>query len=188
MNYHPLTQKIKQLLIENKCRFETFEHTPVRTSEDAAKVRTGYTLSQGAKALILRVKRNPNSFTKPHPNPDLIEVDPLLKGEGILTKFVMLVIPGDKRFDKQKVQILLNTKDIRFATEEEVAEITGGVLVGGVPPFGNFFGLKVYADPQILQNEKIIFNAGDRSYSIAMLAEDYQKIVKPEIVNIIQSP
>ncbi len=57
MSYHPLTEKIKQILTENNFEFETFEHEPVRTSEEASKIRTGFTIDQGAKAIIVRVKK-----------------------------------------------------------------------------------------------------------------------------------
>src|SRR5689334_111597 len=107
MQYHKVVEKIKSVLTENSVWFETFEHEPVRTSEDAAKVRTGYSLSQGAKALIVRVKE--------------------VNGEKY---FSMIVIPGDKKFDTDKVKKLFNAKDIRFASEGEVKEITGGVLPG----------------------------------------------------------
>jgi Ala-tRNA(Pro) deacylase len=100
-------------------------------------------------------------------------------------KFVMLVIPGDKRFDKNKVKDALQIKELRFATEEEVATVTGGVLIGGVPPFGNLFGVDVIADPELLENEKIIFNAGDRRFSIAMYSKDYARVVKPRVAQII---
>ena len=80
-----------------------------------------------------------------------------------------------------KVKKLLLTKDIRFATEEEVLTITNGIQPGGVPPFGNLFGLDVYAATALLLNEKIIFNAGDRRFSIAIYAKDYQMIVKPVV-------
>ncbi|MGI5826763.1 MAG: YbaK/EbsC family protein [Patescibacteria group bacterium] len=148
------------MLLENQCWFECFEHEPVRTSEEASKVRTGYTLKQGAKALIVRVKSKNES------------------------SFVMLVFPADLRFDKNKVKALLDVKDIRFATEEEVSTITQGVEVGGVPPFGNLFGLEVYVDPKLFDNEKIIFNAGDRRFSIAMVSSDYQKLVNPLVKDI----
>lgn len=161
MNYHPLTEKIKSLLLENNYWFEDFEHEAVRTSEEAAKVRTGYSLKQGAKALIVRIKIN---------------------GE---KRYVMLVVPGDVKFDKKKVQEVLHAKDMRFATEEEVSQITEGVKVGGVPPFGNLFGLNVIADTSLFDNEKIIFNAGDRRYSIAMKSEDYKNLINPKIALII---
>jgi prolyl-tRNA editing enzyme YbaK/EbsC (Cys-tRNA(Pro) deacylase) len=161
-NYHQLTTTIQDLLQKNNYWFEKFEHVPVRTSEEAAQIRTGYTLHQGAKALIVRIKQPGRKF------------------------FVMLVIPGDAKFSKTKVAEAYQSKDIRFATPEEVSEITHGVLPGGVPPFGNLFELEVTVDPSVLANEKIIFNAADRAVSIAMLAADYQKLVQPQISEIVE--
>lgn len=160
--YHATVQKILALLNTNGVWYETFEHAPVRTSTDAAKIRHGYTLHQGAKSLIVRVKI-------PH----------------VGKKFVMLVIPGDTKFDSGKVRFALGASEIRFATEEEVSEVTQGVQVGGVPPFGNIFGLEVFVDPHIVEQEKIIFNAGDRQFSVAMKATDYQKLVKPKILGLV---
>lgn len=161
-NYHQTVEKIITLLKANNCWYETFEHEPVRTSEEAAKIRHGYTLHEGAKALIIRAK---------------------IPNEG--KQFIMIVIPGDKKFNNDQVKEVLNAKDIRFATEEEVATLTDGILPGGVPPFGNLFNLKVIVDQSLLKNEKIIFNAGDRSFSIAMKAQDYQQLVNPQIAEII---
>lgn len=161
MEYHPVVNKITSLLKENNSWFETFEHEPVRTSQEASMVRTGYTIEQGAKALIVRAKINNQE-----------------------KRFVMVVVPGDKRFDNQKLKSLLGAKDIRFATEAEVADITNGVLPGGVPPFGNLFNLEVYADSSLLTNQKIIFNAGDKRFSVGMSSQDYQKIVNPKIVDL----
>lgn len=163
MEYHKITKQITDILKENNLWFETFEHESVRTSEEAAKIRPGYDLNQGAKAMIVRVKIS-----------------------GSNKKFVMLVLPGDLRFDNSKVKNIFGAKDIRFATESEILEITKGVQVGGVPPFGNLFGLEVIADPKLFENEKIIFNAGDRRFSIAMFSKDYEAVVKPQITSIIQ--
>lgn len=79
----------------------------------------------------------------------------------------------------------MSAKDLRCATEEEVKKITGGVEPGGVPPFGNIFGLEVYADLHLLQQKKIVFNAGDRSVSVAMAARDYRRLVRPQVVRIV---
>ena len=160
--YHPVATKIVNLLHDKNFWFETFEHEAVKTSKEAASVRDGYTQSQGAKAIIIRAK-----FTATD------------------KKFVMLVMPGDKRFDNTKVKAILKAKDIRFATEEEVSEVTGGVLPGGVPPFGNLFSLEVIADLTLFENQKIVFNAGDRSFSIAMNSKDYIELVKPKLDSFI---
>ncbi len=161
MRYHPVTKIITDLLTQSHSLFETFEHEPVRTSEEAAKIRPGYTLRQGVKALIVRIKKS--------------EAE---------KKFVMLIVPGDLRFNNQKVKTIFGAKDIRFASEEEIAKLTRGVQIGGVPPFGNLFNLEVVADPKLFENEKIIFNAGDRRFSIAMKSEDFKKLVNPQVVEI----
>lgn len=161
MNYHPVVSMIKELIQKNNCWFETFEHEPVKTSEEAANTRPGYSLKQGAKAIIIRAKNNESN-----------------------KKFVMLVLPGDLKFDNQKVKKVLNVKDVRFAMTEEIDKITGGVEIGGVPPFGNFFNIEVIVDPKLFENEKIVFNAGDRRYSIAMKSEDYKKVINPKIFSI----
>ncbi len=161
MDYHPVTTQITTLLEKNNAWYETFEHEAVRTSEQASRTRPGYTLHQGAKALVLRVKKsNADKF------------------------FVMLVMPADCQFATSRVKALLGARDLRFATDAEVAELTGGIEPGGVPPFGNLFGLRVIADPALFENERIVFNAGDRRFSVAMRAEDYKRLVNPEIENI----
>jgi len=160
MKYHEVTEKIQTLLTQNGINFDTFEHEPVRTSAEASKVRTGYSIEQGAKALITRVKKD---------------------GE---KKFVMIVVPGNKKFDKDKLKSEFGLSDVRFATENEASEITSGVEFGGVPPLGNLFGLEVYVDRALLENERIIFNAGDRSFSLGMRSEDYIKIVEPKLGDI----
>ncbi len=108
MKYHKVVSKIVGLLEGGGYWFETFEHQPVRTSEEAGKVRTGYSLAQGAKAMIVRIKKSASDKS-----------------------FAMLVLPGDRRFDFTKVKQLFDAKDIRFATEDEVIKLTDGVFPGG---------------------------------------------------------
>lgn len=157
MTYHPVVDQIIQILQAQNYWYEKFEHGEVKTSEEAAAVRPDYSLAQGAKALIVKAD----------------------------DKFVMLVIPGDKKFSNSKVKKLMDVGDVRFATEEQVNQITSGIKIGGVPPFGNLFGLQVIADPTLFINEKIIFNAGDRCVSVAMKSEDYKKLILPIIGDII---
>jgi Ala-tRNA(Pro) deacylase len=164
MTYHTVVKKITDLLVERGVVFKTFEHEPVRTSEEATQARPEYSLHQGAKAMIIKIK-------------------PARDGK----EFVMLVFPADLKFDGKKVKAATGAKDLRFATEEEVSAVTGGIQIGGVPPFGNLFGLEVFADPALFGNEEMIFNAGDRSFSIAMRSEDYKKIVNPTVVEIAKN-
>lgn len=162
MEYHLVVQKIKELLEGQKIKYDYFEHEPVRTSEEASRIRPGYTLKQGAKALVVK-----------------------LYLRGGQEKFVMLVVPGDARFDSKKVKKSFDARDMRFATETEIADLTGGVLMGGVPPFGSLFGLQTYLDPKVKENERIVFNAGDRRVSVALTTVDYISVENPATTELV---
>lgn len=160
MSEHPIADQIIAELNKHGFWYESFAHEHVRTSEEAAAMRDGYTLAEGSKALIVRVK---------------------VRGEG--KAFAMVVLPGDKKFSSSKVKAALNANDLRFASEEEVASITNGVKPGGVPPFGNLFNLRVVVDKGVLAKEKMVFNAG-RNYSIGIHTADYKELLNPIIAEI----
>ena len=152
-----ISDQIKNLLEDNNCEFEMFKHEPVRTSEDAAKTRLGITLHQGAKALICEAKFS-NGEKKP----------------------IMIVLPADMKANFKSVRKLIGAKDLYLIPPQDVLKLTG-IEVGGVPPFGNLLGLEVYVDKGLFENEKIAFNAGDRTISVIMKSEDFERLVKPTI-------
>jgi Ala-tRNA(Pro) deacylase len=161
MDYHPITREVEALLTREGCWYETFEHPPVRTSEEAARVRPGYQLADGAKAIVARARESGGS-----------------------EHLAMLVFGADRRFDSKRARHILGVKDIRFATHEEVATATGGVQPGGIPPFGNLFGLPVVVDRALLERERIVFNAGDQRFSVAMKTADYRRLVNPTVADL----
>lgn len=160
--YHPVVEEIRSVLEREQCWYETFQHAPVRTSEEAATTRPGYTLQQGAKAIIMQRKD--------------------ARGD---RSFVMLVFPADRKLDSKAAKRVLGAKSIRFASEDEVAAVARGVEVGAIPPFGNLFGLDVVVDPGIFEHERMVFNAGDRRFSIAMASADYRLLVRPTEADIV---
>lgn len=154
-----VTQQILKLLDSANIWYATFVHKPVRTSQEAASVRPGYTLHQGAKAIILKAYLKGN------------------KG-----KFILFVLAGDAHINKDVLRRGLGVRNFRFANKQELHQITHGVLPGGIPPFGSLFGLKTYVDKSLLDNTKIVFNAGDRGFSIAMNLNDYLAIERPRVL------
>ena len=155
---HPIVTTIQSLLKKHAIPYSFLEHEAGRTSEEMVKIRKDFSLSEGAKALIVAIDSG----------------------------FVQVVVPGDKKFANAKLRKITGTKNIRFATEKELAEITDGILPGAVPPFGNLFSIKVYADKTLLHSERIVFNCGERTASIAMSAKDYLKAVEPEVVDVVR--
>jgi nondiscriminating aspartyl-tRNA synthetase len=146
--------KIKKVLDSRAVTYEFSEHEAVRTSEEAAALR-GTSLSNGAKALILSGKKTNTP--------------------------VMVVIPGDKKISFEAVTAAIGEK-AEFEKPENILA-TYGIKVGGVPPFGNLLGMKVYMDSAIVQLEQVSFNAGMQTCSITMKGEDLAEVTEAEVGN-----
>jgi Ala-tRNA(Pro) deacylase len=129
-------------------------HEPVFTSEQAAAVR-GTSLTSGAKALVVKA------------------------GE----RFVMLVVPADRKLDSRKARTSLGVKALRFATPEEVLELTG-LKPGSIPPFGSLFALPTYCDPALARNASINFNAGDHALSMQLSYAGYERLERPSTAEL----
>jgi Ala-tRNA(Pro) deacylase len=141
--------RLEQFLQAQQIPFQISRHEAVFTSEQAAAVR-GTSLASGAKALIVKAE----------------------------DRFVMLVLPADRKLDSRKAQKGLGVKGFRFATKEELLTLTS-LEPGAVPPFGSLFQLPTYVDPALAENDSINFNAGDRTISMQMRHADYLTAEKP---------
>jgi Ala-tRNA(Pro) deacylase len=145
--------RLERMLQEGAASFTVLRHEPVFTSEQAAAVR-GTPLSSGAKALVMKAGA-----------------------------FVLFVLPADRKLDSRKARQTLAVKSLRFATREEVAQITG-LEPGSIPPFGSLFGLPTICDPALAENASINFNAGDHAISVQMAYADYLRLEQPKLVEI----
>ena len=144
-------ERLSNLLRERGAGFETLRHAPVFTSEEAAAAR-GTPLASGAKALICKADE----------------------------QFVMIVMPADRRLASKLVRKDTGTKSLRFATREEVEQLTS-LAPGSIPPFGSLFGLPTWCDVRLAEQPQINFNAGDHAVSISMGYEDYIRAEGPRI-------
>src|SRR5438093_7915325 len=138
--------------------FTVLRHEPVFTSEQAAAVR-GTSLASGAKALVVKA------------------------GE----EFLLLVLPADRKLNSRKARDALRVKALRFASKEEVLNLTG-LQPGSIPPFGSLFGLSTHCDPALGNIAAINFNAGDHTISVRMPFADFATLEKAQLVSITQPP
>jgi prolyl-tRNA editing enzyme YbaK/EbsC (Cys-tRNA(Pro) deacylase) len=145
---------IKALLDGAGVAYRALRHEPTRTSEASAEVR-GEPLRVGAKAIVLKV------------------------GE----EFKLFVISAAVRLDSRKVKRHFGVKKVRFATPDELMDLTG-LVPGSVPPFGEpVLDLPLFVDPSILQNDRVAFNAGSLTDSIVMARADYIGVAKPAVLD-----
>jgi Ala-tRNA(Pro) deacylase len=141
--------RLVDFLNEKQVPFSVLHHEPVFTSEDSARVR-GTTLASGAKALVCKCDDD----------------------------FVLIVLPADRKLSSKKVRQSLNIRSLRFASTEEVLELTG-LRPGSIPPFGSLFKIVTYCDRGLRDQPGINFNAGDHAISISMASSDYEQAEQP---------
>jgi len=144
-------ERLSALIHAKSIAFDVLRHVPVFTSEEAAAVR-GTPLASGAKALICRADE----------------------------RFVMIVLPADRKLASKSVRRSCGIKSLRFASREEVEQLTG-LQPGSIPPFGSLFNLPTWCDERLGEQPRINFNAGDHRISISMAYGDYAATERPQM-------
>jgi Ala-tRNA(Pro) deacylase len=69
-----------------------------------------------------------------------------------------------------------------LADEHEFVDKFPGCEPGAMPPFGNLYGVDVFVAKSLTEDEEIAFNAGTHTELIRMSYKDFEKFVKPEIL------
>lgn len=99
-------------------------------------------------------------------------------------KYVMIIIPGDKKIDNRKFKDTFKTK-AKMASPEEVLAVTGHP-VGGVCPYGLKNSVEVYYDVYLKNFDVVYPAAGDKNAAVTIKVEDLDKIVEGEWVDVCQ--
>jgi Ala-tRNA(Pro) deacylase len=95
--------------------------------------------------------------------------------------FVLAVMPATARADFLRFKSALGAKEVRLATELEFTGLVPDCEVGAMPPFGNLYGVPVYVDKALTQDEEIIFNAGTHQDTVRMRYADFERLAQAKI-------
>jgi Ala-tRNA(Pro) deacylase len=137
-------------------RYRLIDHPPEGQTELVSALR-GNDVAQAAKCLIVMVKVGKKQ-----------------------TRYVLAVVPGDARLDLQAVKTLLDGTYVAFAGKDKAEELAGSVS-GTVLPFSYDPRLELVADPSLLEQPELYFNAARLDRSIALATEDYVRVAAPRV-------
>lgn len=147
-----MLERIRALLRADSVAVREVHHAPTRTSEESAAAR-GEPLAIGGKAIVMKVDE----------------------------RFGLFVFSAVRRLDSNAVRRHLGASNSRFATPEELLGLTG-LVPGSVPPFGEpILPLPLYADPSLLANDRIAFNAGSLTDSMVIPIADWRRLASPSV-------
>jgi Ala-tRNA(Pro) deacylase len=96
-------------------------------------------------------------------------------------KLTMLALPASYQVDLEKVPAALGAGEVRLAEEEEFEGTFPDCEVGAMPPFGNLYGVPVFAEEALAEDETIVFRAGTHTDTMSVKYADFERLVGPTV-------
>lgn len=142
-------QNIIKILKDLNIKFDEIEHEISKTCDDSKRFRDEkWLVWLGSKNIVFHAKWN----------------------------FYLVVTHWDKQIKARNFKKEFGSKDIRFATQDEITPLLGAII-WSIPPFGfNNYWIKIFVDNEIFESEYFIFNPSIPTKSIRIKSEDLKRI------------
>jgi Ala-tRNA(Pro) deacylase len=147
--------RLKKFLQENDVRFVTVPHSQAFTAQEIA-ASAHIPGKQIAKTVMVK-----------------------LDGE-----LAMAVLPATDQVSTSRLKEVTGSQDVELASEREFTDLFPDCEVGAMPPFGNLWGLWVFVDQRLREDEDIVFNAGTHTELVKLSYTDYERLVKPTVAKL----
>jgi Ala-tRNA(Pro) deacylase len=97
-------------------------------------------------------------------------------------KMAMAVLPASSKVNFETLKNAAGAKNAELASEEEFQRMFPDCEIGAMPPFGNLYGMQVFASETLAQDEEIAFNAGSHTELVRLAYKDFERLVSPRMV------
>jgi Ala-tRNA(Pro) deacylase len=146
-------EKLKKLLDSEGVKYVMIHHSPAFTAQEIA--------------------------ASAHVSGKILAKAVMVKIDG---KMAMAVVPATHHADLDRLKEQTGARDVQLASEPEFKNLFPDCEIGAMPPFGNLYGLNVYIDRDIAEDEEIVFNAGSHQELMKLAFKDYERLVKPTVL------
>ena len=99
-------------------------------------------------------------------------------------RLAMAVVPASSRVDLFRLKKYLSAESVELADEEQFRGQFPDCETGAMSPFGNLYGMEVFADQSLMQDKEIAFNAGSHRELVRMNFDDFRRLVNPVILTL----
>lgn len=155
-NPYDTYDRLISLLDTSSVDYKLIDHAPEGTTDAVCALR-GHPASEAAKCIVLRVKVDRRT-----------------------TRHVLAVVPGDRRVDLDAVRTLFAARYVGFS-DAETAERLARAIPGTVLPFSFDPELEVVADPGVVAQPRLYFNAARLDRSLLISGADYARVAQPRL-------
>jgi Ala-tRNA(Pro) deacylase len=145
--------KLREFLDRNQIQYLVISHSVAYTAQGIAAL-THIKGHELAKTVILMVDGRP----------------------------AMAVVPASSRVDLFKLKRYLASDTVELATEDQFRDHFADCETGAMPPFGNLYGMDVFADLGLTEDKEIAFNAGSHRELVRMSFADFRRLVNPVLL------
>lgn len=147
-----LLQSVLNHLAQGGAAPQHLQHAPAHSSAEFAQRRNA-PISLGCKALLMKVG-------------------------GV---FTIAALRSDRRMDNRSFRRALKAQKLRFASRQELLELTGCVP-GQLPPIGApILPFRLVADRTVLSHDRVAFTAGTHTDSIVVNTQHWLALANPEL-------
>ncbi len=105
----------------------------------------------------------------------------IVKVDGALA---MAVVTASQHVDLALLKAATGAKTVAVATEDEFKERFPDCETGAMPPFGNLYGMAVFADASLTRDKEIAFNAGSHRELVRIGWNDFVRLVQPRLISM----
>ncbi len=147
-------QRLKQYLDDSDVKYVTIRHSPAYTAQEVA-ASAHVPGRELAKTVIVNVD----------------------------DEMAMAVLPASHHVDMERLRKVTGASRVTLASEDEFKDLFPACEVGAMPPFGNLYDMKVFADASLAEDEVIAFAAGSHSELIRVPYADFVRLVEPVTVS-----
>jgi Ala-tRNA(Pro) deacylase len=98
-------------------------------------------------------------------------------------RIAMAVLPALYQIDFERLRVAIGARTVELASETEFQDRFPECELGAMPPFGNLYGMEVYAARRLSEDREIAFNAGSHTELIKLAYTDFERLVSPQVVD-----
>lgn len=143
---------IRHMLQLRGIRFEELHHAEVYTTQEVAQ-REHISGHRVAKVVVVMADGRP----------------------------VELILPASRHINLDRVRTVLQAREVRLATEEEMERFFADCELGAVPPLRHWRGVDVLMDRSFNVEGDILFQAGTHQDAVRLNFRDWYELVNPQV-------
>jgi Ala-tRNA(Pro) deacylase len=99
-------------------------------------------------------------------------------------QLAMAVVPASAHVGLSLLKGATGAKAVELASEFEFKDRFPDCETGAMPPFGNLYGMKVFADEGLIRDPEIAFNAGSHRELMRLSWSDFQRLASPVVIRL----